>query len=84
VDLLVRDLKRDRNPEDSLEEGREVAAKKKTSAKKKTTAKRRAVPKKAATGKGRGAKAGSSKGQAGVVYSDVRRQFRSQLLSRLR
>ena len=61
-----------------------MATKKKTSAKKKTTAKKKAAPKKPAARKSRGAKARSSEEQAGVVYSDVRRQLRSQLLGRLR
>ena len=61
-----------------------MATKKKTSAKKKTTAKKKAVSKKPAASKSRGAKTRSSDEQAGVVYSDVRRQLRSQLLGRLR
>jgi hypothetical protein len=61
-----------------------VATKKKTSAKKKTTAKKKAASKRATASKSRGAKTRSSEDQAGVVYSDVRRQLRSQLLGRLR
>ena len=61
-----------------------MATKKKASAKKKTKAKTKAAPKKSAAGKSRGAKTRSSQEQAGVVYSDVRRQLRSQLLGRLR
>ena len=61
-----------------------MATKKKTSAKKKTTAKKKAAPKKPAASKSRGAKTRSSEERAGVVYSDVRRQLRSQLLGRLR
>ena len=61
-----------------------MATKKKTSAKKKTTAKKKAAPKKPAAGKSRGAKTRSPEEQAGLVYSDVRRQLRSQLLGRLR
>jgi hypothetical protein len=63
---------------------KKTSAKKKASAKKKTTAKKKAAPKKPAARKSRGAKARSSEEQAGVVYSDVRRQLRSQLLGRLR
>ena len=56
-----------------------MATKKKTSAKKKTAAK-----KKPAASKSRGAKTRSSEAKADLVYSDVRRQLRSQLLGRLR
>ena len=61
-----------------------MATKKKTSAKKKTTAKKKAARRKPAASKSRSAKPRSSEEQAGVVYSDVRRQLRSQLLGRLR
>jgi hypothetical protein len=61
-----------------------VATKKKTSAKKKTTAKKKSASKKPVASKSRGAKTRSSQEQADVVYSDVRRQLRSQLLGRLR
>ena len=63
---------------------KKTSAKKKTTARKKTTAKKKTAPKKPAKKKSRGAKARSSEEQAGVVYSDVRRQLRSQLLGRLR
>jgi hypothetical protein len=56
-----------------------VATKKKTSAKKKTAAKKKAAAKKPAASKSR-----SSEAKADLVYSDVRRQLRSQLLGRLR
>jgi hypothetical protein len=82
--FLYGDLKSDQHPQDFLEEEKEVAAKKKISAKKKATAKKKAGPKKSVAGKGRGVKSASFQEQAGVVYSDVRRQFRLQLLGRLR
>ena len=63
---------------------KKTSAKKKTTAKKRTTAKKKAATKKPAASKSRGAKARSSQEQAGLVYSDVRRQLRSQLLGRLR
>ena len=56
-----------------------MATKKKASAKKKTTAKKKAAAKKPAASKTR-----SSEAETGLVYSDVRRQLRSQLLGRLR
>jgi len=62
-----------------------VATKKKTSAKKKTAAKKKAAAKKTtAAGKSRSTKGRSSEEKTDLVFSDVRRQLRSQLLNRLR
>jgi len=67
-----------------------VAAKKKTSAKKKTVAKKKTAAKKKTVAKKKTAASKShrvttrsSEERADLVYSDVRRQLRSQLLSRL-